>query len=56
MRSVSTNAAVQRQTAVAAYLKSKQLLLFIFALHSVCLYIVGRIGIHCDDKRAYTAF
>ena len=32
------NPVAQRQTAVTAYLKSKQLLLFIFALRSVCQY------------------
>ena len=32
------NPAAQRQTAVTDYLKSKQLLLFVFARRSVCQY------------------
>ena len=32
------NPASQRQTAVTAFLKSKQLLLFVFARRSVCQY------------------
>ena len=36
--------AVQRQTAVAAYLKSKQLLLFVFAWYSSAYTCIGELS------------
>ena len=50
------NPAAQRQIAVAAYLKSKQLLLFVFALRSVCQYSMAEDDSATQRQTAVTAY
>ena len=53
---VEENIAAQRQTAVAAYLKSKQLLLFVFAWRSVCQYSMVEENIAAQRQTAVAAY
>ena len=47
---------VQRQTAVTVYLKSKQLLLFVFAWRSVCHYSMAEENPVGQRQTTVTAF
>ena len=50
------NPASQRQTTVTAYLKSKQLLLFVFAWRSVCQYSMAEENHAAQRQKAVTAY
>ena len=47
---------MQRQTAVTAYLKSEQLLLFVFARWSVCQYSMAEENLTAQRQTAVTAY
>ena len=50
------NPATQRQTAVTAYLKSTQLLLFVFARRSVCHYSMAEENPAAQRQTTVTAY
>ena len=50
------NPAAQRQKTVTAYLKSKQLLLFVFARRSVCQYSMAEENPAAQRQTAVTAY
>ena len=50
------NPAAQRQTAVTAYLKSKQLLLFVFARRSACQYSMAEDNPAAQRQTAVSAY
>ena len=50
------NSAAQRHTAVTAYFKSRQLLLFAFARQSVCQYSMAKKNPASQRQTAVTAY